>query len=56
VKKNRHFLREVLSSDDKVLVTSVVHVAVKGEKISATRRTDHKFNPRQRFTAGNRSL
>lgn len=52
VKRNRHFHREILENTAEALVTKIVHKPVKGEQISATRRKDHKFNPKQTFFAG----
>lgn len=52
IKKSRHYRREILHEDTKVMVTKVLHKPVQGkngqsEEISATKRKDHKFNPRQ---------
>lgn len=57
IKKSRHYRREILSEDAKILVTKVIHKSVRGkngetEAISDTRRKDHKYNPKQVFFAG----
>ena len=56
VKKSRHNHREIIRETPIEVVTAVVHRAYKGEKISNTVRKDHKYDPNQRRTAGNRDL
>ena len=56
VKKSRHNHREVMSETPTEVITSVVHRAYKGEKISNTTRKDHRFDPNQRTSAGRRDL
>lgn len=51
-KKSRHFRKEILKEDSLAIECIVKHKPVKGEKISDTRRKDHKFNPKQVFFAG----
>jgi hypothetical protein len=57
VKKSRHYRREIISEDAKALVTKVIHQPIRmkngdSEKLSDTRRKDHKYNPKQVFFAG----
>jgi len=56
IKKSRHNRRVVVSETPIEVITSVVHRAYKGEKISNTVRKDHKYDPNQRQRAGNRAL